>query len=75
VVLYFILLLRSDRAMMTGLEAQKAAIEREIKASSAERVSLKKEIKLLDDPNYVELLAREKLGLIKRSESAFKVVK
>ncbi len=74
-VLYFILLLRSDWAVMTGLVSQKTAIEKEISASRAEKAALKKEIGLLDDPGYIELMAREKLGLVKRSETAFKVVR
>ncbi len=75
VVLYFIVLIRTDWKVLLELQTQRANLKQEITCGREEKARLKKEISLLDTYSYIELLAREKLGLIKRGERAYKVVK
>ena len=74
IVFYFIMLLRADWALFSGLLRGKGKLIEDIKVSTLMRDGLKREISLLDDLQYVELLARRKLGLIRRGETAYKVV-
>ena len=75
VVLYFIVLIRTDWKVLLELHSQRTKLKHEIVRGKEEKAGLKKEISLLDTNSYIELLAREKLGLIKRGETAYKVVK
>jgi cell division protein FtsB len=74
-VLYFVFLIRSDWSVLSELGAQRAWLEDEIARRTEERTRLRREITLLDSPAYIELLAREKLGLVKPGETAYKVVR
>ena len=74
-VIYLIILIRSDWAKLLELNAQKDRLDSDIAFGQREIGRLKREISLLDTNSYIELLAREKLGLIKKGEDAFKIVK
>jgi len=71
---YFIFLIRADWVVLGQLNAEKAALSGLIGEASAESGALREEIRLLDRLDYVELVARQKLGLVKRGETAYKVV-
>ncbi len=75
ILLYFVILIRADWSVFSELSEKKSALTRDIAGALAQRDKLKKEISQLDDPRYIELVARQKLGLIKQSETAYKVVK
>ncbi len=49
-------------------------LERLVSQLEAENEALGRKIKEFDDPQNIELLAREKLGLVKEGETAFLVV-
>ena len=74
IVGYFTMLLRSDWAIFSGLLGEKERLIEDLNATVLMKDGLKREISLLDDLKYIELLARRKLGLIRRGETAYKVV-
>lgn len=73
-ILYFAVLLRADWVKSFELRAEREKLLGEINFLTKRATALKKEISLLDTPAHIELLAREKLGLIKRNETPYKVV-
>ena len=73
-ILYFAVLLRSDWVKSFELRAEREKLLGEIHSLTKRAAALKKEISLLDTPAHIELLAREKLGLIKPNETPYKVV-
>ena len=75
IVAYFIMLLRADWVVFSFLAQKKSKLEGDIASATGKKEKLKKEISVLDDPQYIELIAREKLGLIKPGETAYKVVR
>lgn len=75
VAAYFIMLLRADWVVFSFLAQKKSKLEVDIASATGKKEKLKKEISALDDPQYIELVAREKLGLIRPGETAYKVVR
>ena len=74
IVIYFIFLIRQD--IMDNLE-----LKRETKHTAVEllreqetELGLKEKIRLLGSGSRVEELARTRLGLVKKSEKAYKVI-
>ncbi|MFA6808258.1 MAG: septum formation initiator family protein, partial [Eubacteriales bacterium] len=57
-------LLKMDRAM----EAQKNELYEMKQERLAQNEELRKEIEMLNTPSYIEQLAREKLGLVRKGE-------
>lgn len=55
-------------------EKLKKKLETELKKVRAENAELKGEIKKLYSPDYIEILAREKFGLVKPGEKSYLVV-
>jgi cell division protein FtsB len=73
--LYFVFLIRSDWITMSELSAQKKGLTGEISDGKGRQTELKARVKSLEDPSYIELVARQKLGMVKRSETAYKVIR
>ncbi|MFA5839958.1 MAG: septum formation initiator family protein [Candidatus Margulisiibacteriota bacterium] len=73
-VFYFIFLIRQD--IIDNLDLQKEVWRSEIKikeeANSAQR--LQGRLSQLKSNEYIEMLARTKLGLVKKGEKAYKVI-
>lgn len=55
-------------------EILKKNLEAELKEVRAENTELKKEIEKLHSPDYIEILAREKFGLVKPGEKSYIVI-
>ena len=75
VILYFSFLIRSDWVKMKELKDEKAKLTKEIEIAAEKKKEFDKNISGLNSPDHVEIVAREKLGLIKPGETAYKVVK
>lgn len=75
VVLYFVFLIRQDWISSNELMLERGKLSRDIFVSEKRKAELKKEISLLNDDSYIELVARQKLGLIKKGEEPYKVVR
>lgn len=74
IILYFIFLIRQDIMDNRGL----GRIEKGLKTSllREERLAekLKSRLKLLDQKEYIEELARTRLGLVMKGERAYKII-
>ncbi len=73
-MLYFIFLIRQD--IIDNLELKREA-QRLIKSISQEekhKAELGAELEKLKDESYIEGLARTRLGLVKKGETAYKVI-
>jgi cell division protein FtsB len=55
-------------------EILKKKLEAELKEVRAENAKLKEEIEKLHSPDYIEILAREKFGLVKPGEKSYIVI-
>ncbi|MFC1767558.1 septum formation initiator family protein [Candidatus Margulisiibacteriota bacterium] len=74
VIAYFLFLIRNDIVGSGKLNAESKAVSDQIKEQGILRKDLYGKLKLLDQNDYIEKLAREKLGLIRQGEKAYKVV-
>ena len=68
VVLYFAMLLRSDWLIFSSLSEEKGKLRDATEAATAKRVKLKEEIAELNDPRYIELVARAK-AILRRAQA------
>ncbi|MFC1510993.1 septum formation initiator family protein [Candidatus Margulisiibacteriota bacterium] len=74
VVVYFIFLIRQD--IIDNLEL-KSDVRRLTKSIAQEKQSteqMQKKLKQLQSNSYIEKLARTRLGLVKKGETAYKVI-
>jgi cell division protein FtsB len=55
-------------------QAEVAALEQKVDALKEQRAALEQRIERLRDPDYLELLARKCLGMVKKGEIAFVTV-
>lgn len=72
---YLIFLIREDIAKYISLKSEQERLDRNIAAEGSINKELKRENKLLGQTEYIEGLARQKLGLIKHGEVPYKVVR
>lgn len=72
-VAYFLLLIRSDIIQNRGLDDERS-LSRHIELERAKQEDLKVKMRSLGKSSYIEELAREKLGLVDRGETAYKVI-
>ncbi len=70
-VFYFVVLFSFQVARYIQLNNEAKALERQISALKAENASLEEEIERLSDPDYLEELARGRLGMVRRGEILF----
>ncbi len=73
-LVYFVFLIRSDLVRKGALDAEKGAIMIDLADETARQAGLRNELKLLNKSSYVEILAREKLGFVRRGEDPYKVI-
>lgn len=66
--LYILGLLAVQQLQFWRLEEQQLQVERRIEAAEARNATLQEEIRLLQNPDYVEKLAREELNLLRDGE-------
>jgi cell division protein FtsB len=73
-VLYFVFLIRADLISNSRLKDDKAATAKNLVAEKARQSALKRELKMLNSNSHIEMLAREKLGVVQKGEKAYKVI-
>lgn len=74
-VLYFIFLIRQDIIDYLDLGRDKERVEKKLVQEEAEVAALKQRLSKLTSPDLLEEIARTKLGLIKKGEIAYKVIR
>ncbi len=74
-VLYFSGLFINQLLKVNHLEAALSELKEEIARAEKENDNLLEEVELLHNPEYIEILARKELGLIKTGEVLFNVDK
>ena len=73
-VAYFVVLIRNDIVRNSSLDKEKAAIIKSLDAEKAKQAALKNELRILNSDSHIEMLAREKLGVVHKGEKAYKVI-
>jgi len=73
-VIYFIFLIRSDYLGFLNLQREKSNLILALNRESEVLESTKKELAQLEGGELTEELARTKLGLVRKSEKAYKIV-
>lgn len=71
---YFVVLIRNDTVRNSGLKHEKESVTKNLGEEAAKGAALKNELKMLDKSSYVEKLARERLGVVRRGENPYKVI-
>lgn len=74
VIVYLLLLIRSDIVESQRMSAEAEAVSREIRAQETLKKELSIKVKLLNRNDHIEMLARERLGMVKQGEGAYKAV-
>ncbi len=72
--IYFIILFSVQGFRYIQLSNEVKALDRDIAAIKEENNALMKEIEMLSDPEYLEELARGRLGMVRRGEVIFSVL-
>lgn len=73
-VVYFMVLIRNDTVQNNELKDEKAMTARSLAEENAKQSALKKELRSLGKDSQIEMLAREKLGVVRQGEKAYKVI-
>ena len=73
-ILYFIFLIRQDIIDHLELKREKQRVIKNLQAEERLSKELRIRLKELRSNNYIEKLARTRLGLIKKGETAYKVI-
>lgn len=68
---YFIYVMIWQQVMISRKNKEINALEEQIAAAEQQSEKLEQEIENLNDPEYLERLAREKLGLVRPNERVF----
>ena len=70
-LVYFIWTLISQQISISKKNGEIAELERKIEEVRLESDRLSKEVENLNDPEYIEKIARERLGLVRPNERVF----
>ena len=70
---YLIFLIRGDLVKYFELIGERRYMKESILSGEQQKQAYLKELEKLDEPGYIEELARTKLGLIKPGEKGYKV--
>ena len=73
VILYFVFQIRQDVLRYYSLVEENQKTEKSLKEIGSGNLDLEKKIKMLSQDSVIESLARERLNLIKKGETAYKV--
>ncbi len=68
---YFIYVMIWQQVMLSRKNKEIDALEEQITAATQQAEELEKELENLNDPEYLERIAREKLGLVRPNERVF----
>ncbi|KPJ69535.1 hypothetical protein AMJ44_03490 [candidate division WOR-1 bacterium DG_54_3] len=74
IVIYFIFLIRQDIIDNLELKREEQRIRTNLELEEGLSKELGNRLKRLMSDNYIEELARTKMGLIKKGETAYKVI-
>ncbi len=70
-VIYFVYTMIWQQMMLSKKNRQIEQLQQEIQQATAQTEKLEKELSNLNDPDYLEKIAREKLGLVLPNERVF----
>ena len=73
-VIYFLFIIRSDMVQNHQLKEEKSALERSFSEEQTRYDLLKGKMARSSSSYFIEMTAREKLGLVTKGESAYKVI-
>jgi len=73
-ILYFIFMIRQDIIDNLGLKREEQGLQKSLAQERQLAQQLRARLKNLSDRQYIEGLARTRLGLIKKGETAYKVI-
>ncbi|OGC12117.1 hypothetical protein A3K48_06595 [candidate division WOR-1 bacterium RIFOXYA12_FULL_52_29] len=73
-IIYFIFLIRQDIINYRELSGEKGAVEKRVALEEGRFLALKERLVRLKGSDLTEEIARTKLGLIKKGETAYKVI-
>ncbi len=74
ILFYLIFLIRNDLLRYQSLKNEHSELKGSLTREEALKKELEKEFSSLKQNSYIEELAREKLGLIKKGEVLYKIV-
>jgi cell division protein FtsB len=74
-VIYFIFLIRQDIIDNLDLQKDRAAVIKSLESEKSLTLGLNDRLSRLKSDDMIEEIARTKLGLVKKGETAYKVVK
>ena len=74
-VIYFIFLIRQDIIGNLELKKEKAAVIKSLEAGQHRTLNLNDRLARLKSDDMIEEIARTRLGLVKKGETAYKVVR
>lgn len=69
----FALAIRNDLVQNSDLNNEKEAMKKSLREETSRQAILRNKLKIMNKNSYIELVAREKLGLIQRGEDPYKV--
>lgn len=69
----FALAIRNDLVQNSDLNNEKEAMKKGLREETSRQAALKNKLKIMNKNLYIELVAREKLGLVQRGEDPYKV--
>jgi cell division protein FtsB len=69
----FALAIRNDLVQNSDLNNEKEAMKKSLREETSRQAVLRNKLKIMNKNSYIELVAREKLGLIQRGEDPYKV--
>jgi len=72
--LYFIFIIRQDIIDNLELKREVRRMDKSITLEEKLNAELRAELKKLKDKGYIEELARTRLGLVRKGETAYKVI-
>ena len=69
--MYFVYAMIWQQSMISQKDKELEALRQSVDAANAETERLKLEVESLNDPEYIERIAREELGLVRPNERVF----
>lgn len=70
-IIYFIYAMIAQQIALSNKNKEIQSLEEQVSAANTETERLQKELDNLEDPEYLERVAREKLGLVRPNERVF----
>ena len=70
-IIYFVYAMIAQQIALSNKNKEIQSLEEQVSAANPETERLQKELDNLEDPEYLERVAREKLGLVRPNERVF----